>query len=163
MPASSEIAPIWRNKPLASEVRFVGPQEMASLIGSADIYVTPYRYEAQAVSGTLAYALGAGKAIISTPYWHAAELLDEGRGALVPFENSAAIADTAIELLDNDAARQTMCERAYLYARHMVWNRVAQSYMRAFVRARSNRMQPARAAFPLQAAERNATSRLISV
>lgn len=143
--------------------RFASPQEMASLVGSADIYVTPYRYEAQAVSGTLAYALGAGKAIISTPYWHAAELLDEGRGALVPFENPAAISDTVIELLDNDAARQTMRERAYFYARHMVWNRVAQSYMRAFVRVRSNRMQPARVTFPLQAAERNGTSRLINV
>jgi glycosyltransferase involved in cell wall biosynthesis len=143
--------------------RFVSPQEMASLVGSADIYVTPYRYEAQAVSGTLAYALGAGKAIISTPYWHAAELLDDGRGALVPFEDPAAIADTAIELLDNDAARQTMRERAYLYARHMVWDRVAQSYMRAFVRARSNRMQPARVAFPPQAAARTAASRLINV
>ena len=143
--------------------RFVSPQEMASLVGSADIYVTPYRSEAQAVSGTLAYALGAGKAIISTPYWHAAELLDDGRGALVPFEDPAAIADTAIELLDNDAARQIMCERAYLHARHMVWDRVAQSYMRVFVRVRSNRMQPAPAAFPLQTAERNGTSRLINV
>ncbi len=91
----------------------VSPQEMASLVSSADIYVTPYRYEAQAVSGTLAYALGAGKAIISTPYWHAAELLGDGRGALVPFEDPAAIADTAIELLDNDAVRQAMRERAY--------------------------------------------------
>jgi glycosyltransferase involved in cell wall biosynthesis len=143
--------------------RFVSPQEMAALVGSADIYVTPYRYEAQAVSGTLAYALGAGKAIISTPYWHAAELLDDGRGALVPFGDPAAIADTTIELLDNDAARQSMRERAYLYARHMVWDRVAQSYMRAFVRARSNRMQPARVAFPLQAAGKTATSRLINV
>jgi glycosyltransferase involved in cell wall biosynthesis len=143
--------------------RFVSPQEMASLVGSADIYVTPYRYEAQAVSGTLAYALGAGKAIISTPYWHAAELLDGGRGALVPFGDPAAIADMAIELLDNDAARQSMRERAYLYARRMVWDRVAQSYMRAFVRARSNRMQPARVAFPLQAAGKTATGRLINV
>jgi glycosyltransferase involved in cell wall biosynthesis len=142
--------------------RFVSPQEMASLVGSADIYVTPYPNEAQAVSGTLAYALGAGKAIISTPYWHAAELLDDGRGALVPFEDPAAIADAAIELLDNDAARQAMRKRAYLYARHMVWDRVAQSYMRAFVRARAKRMQPARAAFPPQAAEKNAPSRLLS-
>jgi len=143
--------------------RFVSPQEMAALVGSADIYVTPYRYEAQAVSGTLAYALGAGKAIISTPYWHAAELLDNGRGALVPFEDPAAIADTAIELLDNDAAREAMRKRAYLYARHMVWNRVAQSYMRAFVRACANRMQPARVALPIPAAEKNATSRLMNV
>jgi glycosyltransferase involved in cell wall biosynthesis len=143
--------------------RFVSPQEMRSLVGSADIYVTPYRHEAQAVSGTLAYALGAGKAIISTPYWHAAELLDGGRGALVPFEDSAAIADTAIELLDNDGARQAMRRRAYLYARQMVWDRVAQSYMRAFVQARASRKQPARVAFPLQVAENNATGRLINV
>ena len=140
--------------------RFVSPQEMAALVGSADIYVTPYRYEAQAVSGTLAYALGAGKAIISTPYWHAAELLDNGRGALVPFEDPAAIADTAIELLDNDAARQAMRRRAYLYARHMVWDQVAQSYMRTFLRSCANRMQPARMALHLQAAEKDTGQRI---
>jgi len=143
--------------------RFVSPQEMVSLVGSADIYVTPYRYKAQAVSGTLAYALGAGKAIISTPYWHAAELLDDGRGVLVPFEDPAAIADTVIGLLDNDTARQAMRKRAYIYARRMVWDRVAQSYMRTFVRVCASRMQPARVAFPLQSAERNATSQLINV
>ena len=143
--------------------RFVSPQEMASLVGSADIYVTPYRHEAQAVSGTLAYALGAGKAIISTPYWHATELLHDGRGALVPFDDPAAIADTAIELLDNDAARQAMRKRAYLYARDMVWDRVAQSYMRAFVQARAGRIQPGRVTAFLQSPEENPTSRLISV
>ena len=94
--------------------RFVSPQEMAALVGAADIYITPYRYEAQAVSGTLAYALGAGKAIISTPYWHAAELLADGRGALVPFEDPDAIATAAIELLDNDGQRQAMRQRAYM-------------------------------------------------
>jgi glycosyltransferase involved in cell wall biosynthesis len=135
--------------------RFVSPQEMAALVASADIYVTPYRHEAQAVSGTLAYALGAGKAIISTPYWHAAELLADGRGALVPFEDPAAIADTAVGLLDDDAARQAMSKRAYVYARHMVWNWVAQFYMRAFLRVRANRMQTARVALPLQAAEKD--------
>jgi glycosyltransferase involved in cell wall biosynthesis len=142
--------------------RFVSPEEMASLVGSADIYVTPYPNEAQAVSGTLAYALGAGKAIISTPYWHAAELLDDGRGVLVPFNDSNAIAGAAIELLDNDAARQVMRKRAYLFARRMVWDRVAQSYMQAFVRARAKRMPPARAALPLQAAKENTTSRLLT-
>jgi glycosyltransferase involved in cell wall biosynthesis len=119
--------------------RFVSPQEMAALVASADIYVTPYRHEVQAVSGTLAYALGAGKAIISTPYWHATELLADGRGALVPFEDPAAIADTAIRLLDNDAARYSMRKCAYLYARHMVWDWVAQSYMRVFLRSHANR------------------------
>ena len=142
--------------------RFVSPQEMASLVGSADIYVTPYRYEAQAVSGTLAYALGAGKAIISTPYWHAAELLADGRGELVPFEDPAALADVAIELLDNQSAREAMRRRAYRYARHMVWGQVAQSYMQTFVRASAGRKQPARAAFPVQTAQKNATSRLVN-
>jgi len=127
--------------------RFFSPQEMASLIGSADIYVTPYRHESQVVSGTLAYALGAGKAIISTPYWHAAELLRDGRGALVPFDDPVAIAEVAIELLENDAARQAMRKRAYLYARQMVWKRVAQSYIHAFVRVCANRKQPTRAGF----------------
>jgi glycosyltransferase involved in cell wall biosynthesis len=127
--------------------RFVSPQEMASLVGSADIYVTPYRHEAQAVSGTLAYALGAGKAIISTPYWHAAELLRDGRGTLVPFDDPVAIAEAAIELLENDGARQAMRKRAYLYARQMVWKRVAQSYIQAFVRVCANRKQPTRAGF----------------
>ena len=143
--------------------RFFSPMEMASLVGSADIYITPYCHEAQAVSGTLAYALGAGKAIISTPYWHAAELLGDGRGALVPFRDPAAIAATAIELLENDAARHAMRKRAYLYARTMVWNRVAQSYMGAFVRARVNRVQPAHLGFPVQAVEQSAASRLVNV
>jgi len=142
--------------------RFFSPQEMAVLVGSADIYITPYCHEAQAVSGTLAYALGAGKAIISTPYWHAAELLDDGRGALVPFEDPDSIASAAIELLDNHAARQAMRKRAYLYARPMVWNRVAQSYMRSFVRASIRQTQPADLGFPVQPFERNSANRLLS-
>jgi len=119
--------------------RFVSPEEMAQFVGSADIYITPYPYESQAVSGTLAYALGAGKAIISTPYWHAAELLADGRGVLVPFEDSDAIADAARELLDNKVARNAMRKRAYRYAREMVWNKAAESYMSTFVRACSDR------------------------
>jgi glycosyltransferase involved in cell wall biosynthesis len=140
--------------------RFVSPQEMAALVGSADIYITPYCHEAQAVSGTLAYAMGAGKAIISTPYWHAAELLDHGRGMLVPFENPAAIATATVALLTNDKARQAMRERAYLYARSMVWNRVAQSYMRSFVEASATRMEPAHLGYPVQAVERMVSSQL---
>jgi glycosyltransferase involved in cell wall biosynthesis len=134
--------------------RFVTPDEMAQFVGSADIYITPYRHEEQAVSGTLAYALGAGKAIISTPYWHATELLNDNRGVLVPFENPDAIADAAIELLDNEASRHAMRKRAYLYTRDMVWDKVAQSYMSTFVRARSDRMQTPRIAFSDLNAER---------
>jgi glycosyltransferase involved in cell wall biosynthesis len=142
--------------------RFVSPEEMASLVGSADIYVTSYCHEAQAVSGTLAYAMGAGKAIISTPYWYAAEVLDQGRGMLVPFENSAAIATATIALLANDEARQAMRERAYLYARPMVWKRVAQSYMAAFLRARAYCAEPVHVRFAVQAGAREAEQRVVN-
>jgi glycosyltransferase involved in cell wall biosynthesis len=142
--------------------RFVSPQEMVALVGSADIYITPYCHQAQAVSGTLAYAIGAGKAIISTPYWYAAELLDEGRGVLVPFENPDAIATAATELLDNDSARQAMRKRAYAYGRQMVWNRVAQSYMRSFERASIRQTQPADLRLSVQTVESNSANLLLS-
>jgi glycosyltransferase involved in cell wall biosynthesis len=131
--------------------RFVSPEEMAEFIGAADIYITPYRYEAQVVSGTLAYALGAGKAIISTPYWHAIELLDDRRGALVPFQNPAAIANKTIELLNTPAIRHAMRKRAYVFARDMVWKRVAQGYMESFTRVRSDRMESPRVQFSARA------------
>ena len=121
--------------------RFVSPEEMVEFIGAADIYITPYRHEAQVVSGTLAYAVGAGKAIISTPYWHAIELLDDRRGALVPFQNPDAIAQKTIELLDTPAIRHAMRKRAYLLGREMIWKRVAQGYMESFARVRSDRMK----------------------
>jgi len=127
--------------------RFVSPEEMVEFIGAADIYITPYRHEAQVVSGTLAYALGAGKAIISTPYWHAIELLDDGRGALVPFQNPDAIARKTIELLNAPAIRHAMRKRAYLFAREMVWKRVAQGYMESFVRVRRDRMETPKVQF----------------
>jgi hypothetical protein len=127
--------------------RFATPEEMAEFIGAADIYITPYRHEAQVVSGTLAYALGAGKAIISTPYWHALELLDQGRGALVPFQNPDAIAQKTIELLSTPALRHAMRKRAYLYARDMVWKKSAQGYMASFSRVRSDRMESPRVRF----------------
>src|SRR5271155_460894 len=131
--------------------RFVSPEEMVEFIGAADIYVTPYRHEAQVVSGTLAYALGAGKAIISTPYWHAIELLDGQRGALVPFQNPGAIAQKTIELLDTPAIRHAMRKRAYLFARDMVWKKVAQGYMESFSRVRSDRMENPRVQFSARA------------
>jgi len=127
--------------------RFVTPEEMVEFIGAADIYITPYRHEAQVVSGTLAYALGAGKAIISTPYWHAIELLDDRRGALVPFQNPDAIAHKTIELLDTPAIRHAMRKRAYLFSREMVWKRVAQGYMESFSRVRSDRMESPKVQF----------------
>jgi glycosyltransferase involved in cell wall biosynthesis len=134
--------------------RFVSPQEMVELIGAADIYITPYKHKAQVVSGTLAYALSAGKAIISTPYLHAIELLDDERGTLVPFDDPEAIASKTVELLDNDTARHAMRKRAYLYARDMVWNRVAQKYMNSFERIYNERLQNPRATFSAQNTEK---------
>src|SRR6185312_4074790 len=131
--------------------RFATPEEMAEFIGAADIYVTPYRHEAQVVSGTLAYALGAGKAIISTPYWHAIELLDDRRGALVPFQDPAAIAQKTIELLTTPALRHAMRKRAYLFARDMVWQKVAQGYMGSFARVRADRTKSPRVQFSARA------------
>ena len=124
--------------------RFVSPEEMVEFIGAADLYLTPYRHEEQVVSGTLAYALGAGKAIISTPYWHAIELLDDRRGALVAFQSPDAIAIKTIELLDTPAIRHGMRKRAYLFAREMIWKRVAQGYMESFTKVRRDRMETPR-------------------
>lgn len=108
-------------------------------VGAADIYITPYRQEAHVVSGTLAIALGAGKAIVSTPYWHAKELLAEKRGVLVPFENPEAIAEAVTALLENDAERHAMRKRAYLHSRGTTWPKTAKAYMASFQRARFER------------------------
>src|SRR5271167_2765080 len=134
--------------------RFVSPKELVELIGGADIYITPYKHKGQVVSGTLAYALSAGKAIISTPYLHAIELLDEQRGVLVPFDDPQAIAEKTIELLDNGTARHAMRKRAYLYSRNMVWDRVAQQYMGSFERVYNERLRNPRATFSAQNTEK---------
>lgn len=119
--------------------RFVSAEELVEHVGAADIYITPYRQEAQIVSGTLAIALGAGKAIVSTPYWHAKELLANGRGVIVPFDDPGAIADQVIRLLENDAERHAMRKRAYLYSRETTWPKTARAYMASFQRARFER------------------------
>ena len=119
--------------------RFVSLEELVEFIGAADIYITPYLNPAQIVSGTLAYTLGAGKAVVSTPYWYAEEMLAEERGALVPFRDPAALAEQVIDLLDNEAKRHAMRKRAYVYGRAMIWPQVARRYMESFDRARAER------------------------
>jgi glycosyltransferase involved in cell wall biosynthesis len=134
--------------------KFVSPQELIELIGSADIYITPYKHKAQVVSGTLARALSAGKAIISTPYLHAVELLANDRGVLVPFDDPKAIADRTLDLLRDETGRNAMRKRAYLHARSMVWNRVAQDYMKSFERVYNERLRNPRATFSAQNTEK---------
>lgn len=118
---------------------FVSLEELVQFISAADIYITPYHDAAQITSGTLAYTIGAGKAVISTPYWYAEEMLAEGRGALVPFRDPAALADQVINLLDHEAERHAMRKRAYLFGREMIWPQVARRYMQSFERAKAER------------------------
>lgn len=125
--------------------RFVSTEELMEQVGAADIYITPYRQEAQVVSGTLAIALGAGKAIVSTPYWHAKELLAGNRGVIVPFDSPDAIAEAVLGLLENDAKRHAMRKRAYLHSRGTTWPKTARAYMASFQRARFERSQQPRA------------------
>ena len=115
--------------------RFVELDELLRFIGAADIYITPYLNETQITSGTLAYAFGSGNAVISTPYWHAAELLADGKGKLVPFRDSGAIAEAVKELLGNEPSRHAMRKKAYQLGRDMIWSNVAHKYMDSFHQA----------------------------
>lgn len=115
--------------------RFVSRPELREFLSAADIYVTPYLKPEQITSGTLAYALGSGKAVISTPYWYAEELLADGRGLLVPWRDPKAIANRVVDLLADDEARLSLRRRAAAFGREMVWPRVARKYAACFERA----------------------------
>lgn len=119
--------------------RFVGIEELKEFLLAADLYVTPYLFREQITSGTLAYAFGCGKAVISTPYWHAEELLADGRGVLVPFADSTAIARGAITLLRDKVRLQAMRQEAYKIGRGMIWSAVAQQFMASYQQALSTR------------------------
>src|SRR6476620_11846294 len=116
--------------------RFVDLATLLEFISMCDVYVTPYLNEAQMTSGTLAYSFGLGKPVVSTPYWHALELLDDGRGVIVPFGNAAAIGKEIAQLLTDAPRRQAMREQAYGASRTMTWERTAERYMTAFENAR---------------------------
>jgi glycosyltransferase involved in cell wall biosynthesis len=116
--------------------RFVDIEELKAFIGMSDIYITPYIKKAQITSGTLAYSFGCGKAVVSTPYWHAEELLADGRGVLVPFADSNAIAKELISLLKDENRRHSMRKKAYLLGRNMIWGEIAHRYVESFQKAR---------------------------
>jgi len=130
--------------------RFVELEELMRFIGAADIYLTPYLTEAQITSGTLAYAFGAGNAVVSTPYWHAAELLTEDRGRLVPFRDAAAIAVAVNGLLRDETLRHSMRKHAYKLGREMIWSRVAQLYVKSFEQARHDHSFVGRKSSPIK-------------
>jgi hypothetical protein len=112
--------------------QFVDQPMLLDFISMCDVYVTPYLNEAQMTSGTLAYSYGLGKAVVSTPYWHAKELLADGRGILVPFGDADAIGKEISGLLVDDARRHAMRKRAYAASRSMIWSEVARTYLRTF-------------------------------
>ncbi|HWY78611.1 MAG TPA: glycosyltransferase family 4 protein, partial [Verrucomicrobiae bacterium] len=130
--------------------RFVEQEELMRFIGAADIYLTPYLTEAQITSGTLAYAFGAGNAVVSTPYWHAAELLTAERGMLVPFRDAKAISTAVVELLRDEPLRHSMRKNAYKLGRDMVWSRVAQLYAKSFEQARQDHSFVGRKSSPIK-------------
>ena len=130
--------------------RFVELEELMRFIGAADIYLTPYLTEAQITSGTLAYAFGNGNAVVSTPYWHAAELLAEGRGRLVPFRDPKAIAAAVLELLRDETLRYSIRKNAFEAGREMTWSHVAKLYAKSFEQARLDHSFVGRRASPIK-------------
>jgi glycosyltransferase involved in cell wall biosynthesis len=136
--------------------RFVDQEQLKTFLGVCDIYITPYLNVAQSTSGTLAYAFGSGKAVVSTPYWHAQELLGEDRGVLVPFGDSRAMAQAVIDLLQDDKRRHAMRKKAFLIGREMTWDKTADQYLLSFERARQSpsSLSVSRLAVPTLAEER---------
>jgi glycosyltransferase involved in cell wall biosynthesis len=108
--------------------KYLDYDELIAYLSASDIYLTPYLNPVQIVSGTLAYAIGCGKAVVSTPYLYARELLEHGRGFTVPFRDASAIATTLVALLDDPALRESTERRAYKYGRRMTWSNVAHDY-----------------------------------
>jgi glycosyltransferase involved in cell wall biosynthesis len=130
--------------------RFVSQAELTEFLSAADIYITPYLNAEQITSGTLAYAAGAGKAVISTPYIYARELLADGRGILVPWRDSAAIAREVVELRSDPRRHTTMCARAAAHGREMLWPAVARQYVESFSRALASETRRRRRSFEAQ-------------
>jgi glycosyltransferase involved in cell wall biosynthesis len=116
--------------------QFVDQATLLDFISMCDVYVTPYLNEAQMTSGTLAYSFGLGKAVVSTPYWHAKELLGDGHGILVPFGDAKALSAEIAGLLTNDVRRHSMRRRAYAASRSMTWAQTAMRYLASFETAR---------------------------
>jgi glycosyltransferase involved in cell wall biosynthesis len=112
--------------------RFLSKPELYNYLQATDVYITPYPSPNQVSSGTLSYALAAGKAVVSTPYLHAKEALDEGRGMLCNFNDSASIAEKVTEIIENKSLRRSLEQNAYYYSRKFTWSLVAKKYLALF-------------------------------
>lgn len=112
--------------------RYLSHNEVVSYLMATNIYLVPYLNPNQIASGTLAYAVGAGRAVVSTPFIYAQELLEEGRGILVPFRDSDAIGDALNALIGDPSRRAEMAMAAYAYGRNMTWHNVAREYVQLF-------------------------------
>ncbi|WP_372636717.1 glycosyltransferase family 4 protein [Fodinibius sp.] len=128
---------------LEDHVRFINEfvpfDKLCDYLSATDLYITPYVDEQQITSGTLAYAAGTGKAIISTPYWYAKEMLADGRGRLIPFKDEEAMGEAIVEVFENDAVRHQMRKRSYDFNRNATWKEVALQYMETFQDVKLNR------------------------
>jgi glycosyltransferase involved in cell wall biosynthesis len=108
---------------------FINEQDLFKYLSASDIYITPYLNEAQITSGTLSYAVGIGSAVISTPFWHAAELLAEGRGRLFNFNDSNNLTSILTELLDKPEELNELKRKAYDYGRKITWPKTGEKYV----------------------------------
>jgi glycosyltransferase involved in cell wall biosynthesis len=125
-----------RRMGLENNVKFIDGfcdlEELMAYLAETDIFVAPYLDQTRMTSGALSYAAGVGKAIVSTPFQHALELLDGGRGRLVPSRSADALARTVIDLLSDERATDAMRRRVYKHMRDMVWHSVAREYLELF-------------------------------
>ena len=112
--------------------RFLSKPELFNYLQATDVYITPYLSPNQVSSGTLSYALAAGKAVVSTPYLHAKEALGEGRGVFCRFNDSASLAEKVTEIIENKALRKSLEHKAYMYSRKFTWSLVAKKYLSLF-------------------------------
>lgn len=138
--------------------RFVDLKELCEFLGAADLYVTPYLAEAQIVSGTLAYAMGVGKATISTPYWYAQEMISDDRGILVDFEDADSLAGAVIRLFKNELERNSIRKKAYTASRKAVWSQVALDYISLFNEIKAERESTPRPKYRIRTLEKEKTS-----
>lgn len=118
---------------------FVTLEELTDFLAACDIYVTPYLDKFQIVSGTLAYAIGLGKPVVSTPYYYAEELLGEGRGVVAKFNDPQSLADGVLGLLEDPARMKEMRGKAYALGRKMIWKEVSREYVKLFARVMAGR------------------------